>query len=428
MRALCCGRAPAVKDGPAPGHSPAASCSGVNGKVEGTVEAGHGVGRTGVPAQAPHAAPVAAGRHSHLSGEHLGVLGLLEEAPGQQMGTAVLRKAAGWQHARLADPAPGLGIGFACQRVRPVTAHEADGAETLARVSSASSSCRSHAPPQLARTFSVESYKSARSTPAPESPTSPQFADPGPFGRANADAGLLSPRILARHDLLHASSEPAAANARRPGSSDAPRTPRAHGTHKPGGGASDAGDGEVQLGRRACGVAGALLDRTPLQERRHAAPAGCAPAPVLEGADSLEESLGGRTSGNAALAPTRTSHDAASASHGVRAHRAYGGSGGDAPGTRPALPPAVRTVDPRDAPGEPVGWVRAGSLGAISRMSQVGPWHGPGVGLLVIPAEGYRFSVCLRRAIQPRSTVDCDEQDRGRLHAPGLRMHRWCRP
>lgn len=393
MRVLCCGRAPAVKDGPAPGHSPAASCSGVNSKDEGPVEAGHGAGRTGAPAQAPHAAPVAAGRHSHLSGEHLGVLGLLEEAPGAQTGTAVLRKAAGWQHARPADPAPGLGLGFAYQRVRPVTAHEADGAETLARVSSASSSCRNHALTQLARTFSVESYKSARSTPAPESPTSPQFADPGPFGRADADAGLLSPRILARHDLLHARNEPAAANAQRPGSSDAPRTPRAYGTHKPGG-ASDAGDSEVLPGCRACGVAGALLDRTPLQEPRHAAPAGGAPAPALEGADSLPESLGGRAGGNAALAPTRAGHDAAVASDSLGAHRAYGGSRGEAPGARPALPPAVRTVDPRDAPGEPVGWVRAGSLGSIGRMSQVGPWHGPGVDLLVIPAEDFTF-LCL---------------------------------
>ena len=428
MRVLCCGRAPAVKDAPAPGHSPAASCSGVNGKGEGPVEAGHGAGRTGAPVQAPHAAPVAAGRHSHLSGEQLGVLGLLEEAPGAQTSTAVVRKAAGWQHARPADPAPGLGLGFAYQRVRPVTAHEADGAETLARVSSTSSSCRSHAPPQLARTFSVESYKSARSMPAPESPTSPQFADPGPFGRADADAGLLSPRILARHDLLHASNGPAAANARRSGSSDAPRTPRACGTHKPGGDASDAGDGEVLPGCRASIVAGALLDRTPLQEPRHAAPAGGAPASALEGADSLEESLGGRARGNAALAPTRAGHDAASASDSLRAHRAYGGSGGDAPGTRPAPPPAVRTVDPRDAPGEPVGWVRAGSLGSIGRMSQVSPWHGPGVGLLVIPAEGFHFSVCLVRVIQPRSTVYCEKQDRGTLHARWLRVHRWCRP
>jgi hypothetical protein len=369
---LCCVRAPATKDEPAQSSQPSA---GRKAQASGKAPAG--------PAQAPaHEEAWHAQRHAPPPPN--GDARAYVDAPASSLRAGVGLKAqpAGMgsegKAGRLEQAQPQdqclAGQGGGERAAAPVGAKvpTAGGAQKHAqgasRVSSASSGGRSPAlPPLLSRTLSVESYASARSSLGPGSPVSPRADGAAPFG--GADAGALSPRILACHDALHAG---AAGAHRAPGAVEPLRTPRGQVAAKRGGLGADPDD----LGSRAPGVAGALLDRTPLQERRPPGGRGSASSSgseALEGADSLEAALPGAPRARAPAAPPR----AAAGTGALAVQPELPGGAGEALGAplaqRRVSATLVRTVGPGEAAGEPVGWVRAGSLSRVSRVRLLGP-------------------------------------------------------
>ena len=371
MRRLCCGRAPAVKEEATLGHTPAASCAGRHGKPTAPVDSAADFPRRAVRGSGWAAAA--------------GPPTVATDCNGSAGASKPLRKSAGWQPGTSAAPGgPDQAPDSTCQQTPPLAFAAAGpgrrpgqglgqgighglAPEALARVSSASSGCRSFALPLHTRSSSCESFASARSSMPPESPRSPP-TDAGPF--AAGDLGPLSPRILARHDAVHGlgSGMP---HARAPGSlGDTPRTPRPHAASGSGGSSADA-DGLVS---RVSSVAGALLlDRTPLQEPRGGAAGG--PAGALEGAESLEGPFGEGTRRSAHAGPREAGAAASVApllarGPGAGLHRGDREAGperGDSLGPR-RLSGTVRTVGPEQTHIEPVGWVRAGSISRVSRV------------------------------------------------------------
>ena len=384
---LCCARAPATKDEPAQSSQPSAGrkaqASGkapaVSAHAPAHEEAWHAQRHVPPPPNGDARAYVDAPAGSLSAGAGLKT---------RPAGTGSEGKAGRVEQAQPQDQwLAGQGGGEraaapVCAKL-PTAGAAQKHAEGASRVSTASSGGRGPALPLLlSRTLSVESYASARSSLGPGSPVSPRIDGAAPFD--GADAGVLSPRILACHDALHAGG----AGAHRPlGAAEPLRTPRGQGAAKLGGLGADPDD----LGSRAPGVAGALLDRTPLQERRLREGRGSSSgSEALEGADSLEAALPGAPRAHAPAAAAVGAAGAASAAAQPRASAGAGalaalpelpgaapGGAGEALGAplaqRRVSATLVRTVGPGEAAGEPVGWVRSGSLSRVSRVRPLGP-------------------------------------------------------